>query len=148
MVAASARFHQRRKGWIVMSRTAEVPTGTSATVSAPMEQPLPTAHEATGEPDLVYRRRVLELELDIDERRQKFALTQRRHEQDLALKRFVVSFACATFGTCVLVALCLFCFQGFHTAGFHLEPSLMHWIGGATIGSLASIITLVYKRLL
>jgi hypothetical protein len=80
-------------------------------------------------------------------RRFKGGLERRARLQEMALQKFLVYFSCAVFGQCILVALCLFCLQGFHLWGFHLEESLMHWLGGATIGALTSLLTIVYKRL-
>jgi hypothetical protein len=42
----------------------------------------------------------------------------------------------------------MFVLQGFHAAGFDLDKSLMHWMGGATIGSIGGLAMIVYKRLI
>lgn len=65
------------------------------------------------------------------------------HEQQM--EKGLALFACSFQGICCLTALALFCFQGFHTYGFQLDTSLMHWIGAITIGNIASLTVIVYK---
>lgn len=47
-------------------------------------------------------------------------------------------------GLSCLAAIGIFCLQGFHIWRFQLDPALMHWMGGATIGSLATLAATVY----
>ena len=75
-------------------------------------------------------------------------LERKRELQNLAIQKFLVYFACLTLGACCLTTLAMFVFQGFHTAGFNLDKSLMHWMGGATIGSIGGLATIVYQRLI
>jgi tetratricopeptide (TPR) repeat protein len=67
---------------------------------------------------------------------------------EIFLEIFLVVAAVLTFvGSCGST-LVLFYLQGFHAWGFALDSKLMYWIGGATIGSLASITMIVYKAVL
>jgi hypothetical protein len=95
-----------------------------------------TTHKLT--PEALERKR-LALELDL---RRKRAL------QDLQIQEFLVYFPCLTLGASCLTTLVMFVLQGFHTAGFDLDKSLMHWMGGATIGSIGGRAMIVYKRLI
>ena len=70
---------------------------------------------------------------------------RRRRTHDLMMKRFLAFFACALLSVCCLTSLSLFCFQGFHAWGFNLDVSLMHWVGGATVGAVATLATTVYR---
>ena len=67
-----------------------------------------------------------------------------RAEHEMNMQKFLALFSsCALSGT-TAVALGLFFLQGFHAWGFQLDNSLMHWIGAATIGSIASLAATVY----
>jgi hypothetical protein len=63
----------------------------------------------------------------------------------MKLQKFLARFACIFQGLTLLVALFIFCLQGFHAWGFRLESTLMHWLGIATIGAVASLASIVYK---
>ena len=97
------------------------------------------------------RERFAKLTPDTLERRHlalELYLRRKRELQDLAIQKFLVYFACLGLGVCCMTTLTFFAFQGFHTAGFNLHQSLMHWMGGATIGSIGALATIVYKRLI
>jgi hypothetical protein len=64
------------------------------------------------------------------------------------LKSACLSPLCLTLGVSCLTTLVMFVLQGFHTAGFDLDKSLMHWMGGATVGSIGGLAMIVYKRLI
>ena len=108
---------------------------TTAHHESPIESPR-TSHRLTVE---ALERKRLALELDL---RRKRAL------QDLQIQKFLVYFACVTLGASCLTTLVIFVLQGFHTAGFDLDKSLMHWMGGATLGSIGGLAMIVYKRLI
>lgn len=105
----------------------------STHLESPVDIPR-TSHRLTREALELKR---LALALDLERRKQL---------QDLAIQKFLVYFPCLTLGICCLITLALFVFQGFHTAGFSLDQSLMHWMGGATIGAIGGLAMIVYKR--
>jgi hypothetical protein len=74
-------------------------------------------------------------------------LERRKQLQSLAIQKFLVYFACITLGLCSGATLVLFTFQGFHTAGFNLDSTLLQWLGGATIGAIAGLTAIVYQSL-
>lgn len=40
--------------------------------------------------------------------------------------------------------MAIFVLQGFQLGGFHLDPALLKWLGGATIGAVAGLLTLTF----
>jgi hypothetical protein len=70
---------------------------------------------------------------------------RRRLAHDLKMQRLLALFACTFLGLSCLTALALFCFQEFHAWGFRLDVSLMHWIGGVTVGVVATLASTVFK---
>jgi hypothetical protein len=78
-------------------------------------------------------------------RRDKIGTLTERERYEIAMQRFLATFVCALLGISCLVGLALFCFQGFHTAGFNLERPLMHWVGVHCVGCIGSLSALVYK---
>jgi hypothetical protein len=59
---------------------------------------------------------------------------------------YTLAFFFFCFGTSVITTNTIFFLQGFHYCGFSLESELMIWLGGATIGQLGIIGTLIYKH--
>jgi hypothetical protein len=68
-----------------------------------------------------------------------------RAHHNMEMQRFLARVGCLLLGLACVITLALFCFQGFHLAGFHLETSLMNWIGAATIGTVAGLLGIVYR---
>lgn len=68
-----------------------------------------------------------------------------RATHNMAMERGLARYVCALLGVSVVTALALFCLEGFHAWGFNLDVSLMHWIGGATIGMVGTLAMLVYR---
>jgi hypothetical protein len=56
----------------------------------------------------------------------------------------MVTFLLSAYGGLLAGTLTLFFLQGFRTAGFHLEESTMHWLGGATIGEIGGLLTMTF----
>lgn len=74
-------------------------------------------------------------------------IDRERAKHEMVLQRFLARFACYSLaGTCGS-ALIMFFLQGFRLWGFSLETSLMHWIGGATVGCIGGLTLTVYKSL-
>ena len=67
------------------------------------------------------------------------------------LQRTLTLFVCRTLGFTCLAAIGIFYCQGFHVGGFHLDAKLMNWIGGVTLGTIASlaatIVTALFKHI-
>jgi hypothetical protein len=57
----------------------------------------------------------------------------------MSMQRFLMKFICCILGGCCAVTLSIFLLQGFHLWGFQLDRALMHWIGGATVGSIGGL---------
>jgi hypothetical protein len=70
--------------------------------------------------------------------------TSRAVENDHLRNRLAL-FICAWLTIDATAALTLFFLQGFRTGGFHLELELMHWIGTATVGCIATLAGMVYR---
>jgi len=58
----------------------------------------------------------------------------------------LAQFACLSLGIECVAILAIYCLQGFHAWGFQLEAGLMHWLGAATVGTVASLATIVYRE--
>jgi hypothetical protein len=78
-------------------------------------------------------------------RTQELTLQRRMARHNWALQTYLARFTCACLGVCCLTSLALFCLQGFHAWGFGLETGLMHWLGGATIGAIGAVASMVYR---
>jgi hypothetical protein len=48
----------------------------------------------------------------------------------------------------IITTITIFFLQGFHVCGFDLESSLLMWLGGATVGEVAGLITLTVTNYL
>lgn len=60
------------------------------------------------------------------------------------MQRMLAIFVCTALALSLISALGIFYLQGFHWMGFNLPENLMHWIGLATIGAIASLSSMVY----
>lgn len=54
----------------------------------------------------------------------------------------VISFLLRAYGGLLTCTMLIFFLQGFKLWGFSLDYSLMRWLGGATIGEIAGLLTL------
>ena len=66
------------------------------------------------------------------------------------LQQRMVSFLLRAYGASLAATLAIFLLQGWHLWGFNLDAALLKWLGGATIGEIAGLLTLtfgaVFKR--
>ena len=81
----------------------------------------------------------------------RFTLTRsgsprrRRFNRDRRMRIALALFACTVQAVSAFVVLALFCLQGFHTLGFHLDDCLMHWLAASVIGNVCSLSLVVYR---
>lgn len=60
----------------------------------------------------------------------------------LAQREKIIHFLLWSYGASLSAIVLIFCLQGFKTWGFNLDGALLKWLGGATIGELAGLLTL------
>lgn len=62
----------------------------------------------------------------------------------------IIHFLLSAYGALLLFTMIIFYLQGFRVWGFNLEPTLLKWLGGATLGEIAGLLGLtfgaVFKR--
>jgi hypothetical protein len=66
-------------------------------------------------------------------------------EVTLAQQNKFINFLLAAYGFLLMATLAIFFLQGFRAWGFSLDASLLKWLGGATIGEIAGLLTLTLK---
>jgi hypothetical protein len=54
----------------------------------------------------------------------------------------IVGFLLAAYGCLLVATMAIFFFQGFRLWGFSLDLSILKWLGGATIGEIAGLLTI------
>ncbi|MGC9947278.1 MAG: hypothetical protein ABSF64_12990 [Bryobacteraceae bacterium] len=54
----------------------------------------------------------------------------------------IINFLLVAYGGLLLATMAIFYFQGFKAWGFNLDATLLKWLGGATIGEIAGLLTL------
>jgi hypothetical protein len=54
----------------------------------------------------------------------------------------IINFLLWAYGGLLLATMVIFYLQGFKAWGFNLDGSLLKWLGGATIGEIAGLLTL------
>lgn len=57
----------------------------------------------------------------------------------------IINFLLAAYGGLLLATITIFFLQGFKAWGFALDTSLLKWLGGATIGEVAGLLTITFK---
>jgi hypothetical protein len=57
----------------------------------------------------------------------------------------IVGFLLAAYGTLLAATMVIFFLQGFRLWGFFLEPSILKWLGGATIGEVVGLLTITIR---
>jgi hypothetical protein len=62
--------------------------------------------------------------------------------QTLAQREKIIHFLLWSYGASLSAIVLIFYLQGFKTWGFNLDGTLLKWLGGATIGELAGLLTL------
>jgi hypothetical protein len=60
------------------------------------------------------------------------------------LQQRVVTFLLKAYGWLLGATMLMFFLQGFKLGGFNLDNALMKWLGGATIGEIAGLLTLTF----
>ena len=60
------------------------------------------------------------------------------------LQRRIVSFLLPAYGFLLGATMVMFFLQGFKVGGFQLDCGLLKWLGGATIGAIAGLLTLTF----
>jgi hypothetical protein len=63
-------------------------------------------------------------------------------EVTLAQQNKIINFLLVAYGGLLLATMAIFFFQGFKAWGFNLDSSLLKWLGGATIGEVAGLLTI------
>ncbi|SRR6266852_1839411 len=63
-------------------------------------------------------------------------------EVTLAQQNKIINFLLIAYGVLLFATMAIFFFQGFRAWGFSLDPSLLKWLGGATIGEIAGLLTI------
>ena len=66
--------------------------------------------------------------------------------QNLQHREMAFKYALWLFGFCVICTFTIFFLQGFNAWGFHLPENLLHWLGAATVGEVATITVIVYRN--
>jgi hypothetical protein len=58
----------------------------------------------------------------------------------------MVIFLLCSYGFLIVSTTAIFFLEGFHFKCFNLDPSLIKWLGGATIGEIGGLLTLTFKE--
>ncbi len=77
-------------------------------------------------------------EIDIDTKRLEYEMKRRRFESQ---ERILNNLTWAFVGSMILTFM-IFLFQGFHVEGFNLDTTVLVFLGGATIGEIAGLLTI------
>lgn len=56
----------------------------------------------------------------------------------------IITFLLIAYGGLLVATMVIFYLQGFKAWGFNLDGSLLKWLGGATIGEIAGLLTLTF----
>ena len=72
-------------------------------------------------------------------------VTQVTTAHQLGLQQQIVTFLLKAYGGLLSASMVLFLLQGFQLGGFHLEPELLKWLGGTTVGAVAGLLTLTFR---
>lgn len=57
----------------------------------------------------------------------------------------IIQFLLRAYGALLAVTMAIFCLQGFKLWGFSLDPALLKWLGGATVGEIGGLLLLTFK---
>ncbi|MCI0487942.1 MAG: hypothetical protein L0229_15225 [Blastocatellia bacterium] len=66
---------------------------------------------------------------------------------DIALREKALNFLIRAFGVLLICTILIIIFQGFHIGGFSLEPDFLKWLGIATVGEVATLLTIAIGSL-
>jgi len=81
---------------------------------------------------------------------QLVALTQSElasHASNVVSRRTMISFLLWAYGGLLACSMVIFFLQGFHLWGFALEISTLNWLGAATVGEIAGLLTIAMRFL-
>ncbi len=71
-------------------------------------------------------------------------------EVRVGLQQTIITFLLWAYAGLLIATMAIFFLQGFKLWGFNLDSGLLKWLGGATIGNIAGLLTLtfgaVFKR--
>ena len=59
----------------------------------------------------------------------------------------VINFLLWAYGGLLTATMLIFFFQGFRLWGFSLDVVLLRWLGGATVGEIAGLLTLTFRAI-
>ena len=62
----------------------------------------------------------------------------------ILLQQRIVGFLLPAYGCLLGATMLMFFLQGFKVRGFQLDCGLLKWLGGATIGAIAGLLTLTF----
>lgn len=57
----------------------------------------------------------------------------------------IVRFLLWAYGALLAATMAIFCLQGFKLWNFSLEPALLRWLGGATVGEIGGLLLLTFR---
>lgn len=57
----------------------------------------------------------------------------------------IVTFLLWAYGSLLFATLAIILLQGFHLGGFNLETGFLKWLGAATVGHIAGLLTLTFR---
>lgn len=70
-----------------------------------------------------------------------------RSLSEIKLRENVVKFLFWVYGVVLIITFTLIFLQGFNAWGFKLESTLLNWLGGATVGEIVGLVSLVWGYL-
>jgi hypothetical protein len=63
----------------------------------------------------------------------------------LGLQQQIITFLLCAYGLLLVATMTMLFFEGFKFKGFHLEPSLLKWLGAATVGEIGGLLVLAFR---
>jgi hypothetical protein len=63
----------------------------------------------------------------------------------LGFQQQIVTFLLWAYGFLLVATTTILFFQGFRLRGFALDPALLKWLGGATIGEIGGLLVLTFR---
>jgi hypothetical protein len=57
----------------------------------------------------------------------------------------IVNFLLWAYGFLLVATIAILLLQGFHVQGFALDPALLKWLGGATIGEIGGLLIFTFR---
>jgi hypothetical protein len=66
-------------------------------------------------------------------------------QANLTQQERMIKFLLRAYGALLTVTIAIFCLQGFKLWNFALDPALLKWLGGATVGEIGGLLLLTFK---